>query len=116
MRTVRAAVLVFLCGTPAAAQSIDDLIGLARARGTPAIRSDGQWVAFGVRETNWTDNAYETEIWLADARGGGARQLTSAKGSSSQPSWSPDGTWLAFLSDRTGTQQIYRLSVGGGEG
>ncbi len=103
-------------GAPAAAQSIDDLIALKRVTGTPAISADGRRVAYQVRETNWDDNAYETEIWIADttaARSG--RQLTNAKKSSSQPAFSPDGRWLAFISDRTDTRQLYRLSLDGGE-
>ena len=116
MYMIRIAALVLLAVAPAAAQSIDDLIALKRTSGTPAISADGRWVAYGVRETNWTDNAYETEIWLADARTpGSARQLTNAKKSSSQPAFSPDGMWLAFVSDRSDTRQLYRLALGGGE-
>ena len=40
---------------PAAAQSIDDVIALKRASGTPAISPDGRRVAFAVRETNWDE-------------------------------------------------------------
>jgi dipeptidyl aminopeptidase/acylaminoacyl peptidase len=31
------------------------------------------------------------------------------------PAWSPDGRWLAFVSDRDGTRQLYRMAVDGGE-
>lgn len=116
MRLAPLVAVVLLASTPAAAQSIDDLIQLSRATGTPAISGDGRAVAYTVRETNWTDNAYETEIWLADARtAGSGRQLTRAAKSSTNPAFSPDGRWLAFLSDRSGTRQIYRLALGGGE-
>lgn len=112
----RLAALFLLFAVPAAAQSIDDLIALKRTSGTPAISADGRWVAYGVRETNWTDNAYETELWLADTRvAASGRQLTNAKKSSTQPAFSPDGQWLAFVSDRTDTRQLYRLSLAGGE-
>lgn len=120
MRRTRAVVLALLavpCAAASArAQSIDDLISLKRVTGTPAVSADGRRVAFQVRETNWDDNAYETEIWIADATAAGsARQLTSAKKSSSQPAFSPDGRWLAFVSDRTDTRQLYRLSLDGGD-
>ena len=98
--------------TPAG-PTIDDLLNLKRV-GAPAISPDGTRVAFTVRETNWDENAYETEIWVGDG-GGQSRQLTSAAKSSSQPAWSPDGQWLAFVSDRDGKRQIYRIAVGGGE-
>ena len=67
---------------PGTAPTIDDLIALKRAA-SPVISPDAKWVAYTVRETNWDDNAYETEIWLADARSGRPRQLTNGKKSSS---------------------------------
>ena len=74
-------------------------------------------MAYTVRDTNWDDNAYETEIWLVDARGATAapRQLTNAKKSSLAPSWSPDGSKLAFISDRTDKRQIYVINPQAGE-
>jgi dipeptidyl aminopeptidase/acylaminoacyl peptidase len=97
----------------AATPSIDDLINLQRA-GSPVIAPDGRRVAFTIRETNWDDNAYETELWLGDTSGP-ARQLTNASKSSMQPAWSPDGASLAFVSDRDGKRQLYRIAVAGGE-
>jgi len=92
--------------------SIDDLLNLKRVGG-PAISPDGRQVAFTIRETNWDENAFETEIWIGGS--GPARQLTNAKKSSTQPAWSPDGKWIAFISDRDGKRQIYRIAIGGGE-
>ena len=91
---------------PRVAPTVDQILSLKRA-GSPEISPDGRWVAYTVRETNWDDNAYETEIWLADAATGTSRQLTNAKKSSQSPAWSPDGSRLAFISDRTDKRQIY---------
>jgi len=100
---------------PKAAPTVDQVLSLKRA-GSPEISPDGRWVAYTVRETNWDDNAYETEIFLAEASGGGApRQLTNAKKSSRAPAWSPDGSRLAFLSDRSDKTQIYVINPLGGE-
>jgi dipeptidyl aminopeptidase/acylaminoacyl peptidase len=116
MHVFRVAILMVVAASPALAQSIDDLIALKRVTGTPAISPDGRRVAFTVRETNWADNTYETEVWIADVSAvGSARPLTSGAKSSQQPAWSPDGTWIAFLSDRSDVRQLYRLSVEGGE-
>jgi dipeptidyl aminopeptidase/acylaminoacyl peptidase len=92
--------------------SIDDLLNLKRVGG-PAVSPDGSSVAYTVRETNWDDNEYETEIWVGTATA--TRRLTNARKSSMQPAWSPDGKWLAFVSDRDGKRQLYRIAVGGGE-
>jgi dipeptidyl aminopeptidase/acylaminoacyl peptidase len=99
---------------PRVAPTVDQILSLKRA-GSPELSPDGRWVAYTVRETNWDDNAYETEIWLADAATGVARQLTNAKKSSQSPAWSPDGSKLAFISDRTDKRQIYLISPQGGE-
>ncbi len=94
--------------------TIDQLIELKRP-GAVAISPDGARVAYTVTETNWDDNAYETEIFLAEAKGGAPIQLTRAKKSSGSPAWSPDGRWLAFTSDRTDRRQLYLIDPRGGE-
>src|SRR5262245_22191591 len=99
---------------PKVAPTVDQILSLKRV-GSPAISPDGRRVAYTVRETNWDDDAYETEIWLADASGGPPRQLTNAKKSSRAPAWSPDGSRLAFVSDRTDKNQIYVINPSAGE-
>src|SRR5438477_10560437 len=105
---------------PRVAPTVDQILSLKRA-GSPQISPDGRSVAYTVRETNWDDNAFETEIWLADAATGvssakpATRQLTNAKKSSQSPAWSPDGSRLAFISDRTDKRQIYLINPQAGE-
>jgi dipeptidyl aminopeptidase/acylaminoacyl peptidase len=94
--------------------TVDQILSLTRA-GSPEISPDGRWVAYTVREANWTDDAYETQIWLGDARGGAPRQLTTSKKSSQSPAWAPDGSRLAFISDRTDKRQIYLINPHAGE-
>src|SRR5258707_11564983 len=99
---------------PRVAPTVDQILSLKRA-GSPEISPDGRWVAYTIRDTNWDDNAYETEIWLAEVATGATRQLTNAKKSSQSPAWSSDGSKLAFISDRTDKRQIYVISPQGGE-
>ena len=94
--------------------SIDDVINLKRV-GSPVISPDGRQVAYTIREANWEENAYETEIWIGDPATGKSRQVTNARKSSSQPAFSPDGAWLGFISDCDGKRQLYRIAPGGGE-
>jgi dipeptidyl aminopeptidase/acylaminoacyl peptidase len=65
-----------------AAPSIDDLLNLARV-GSPVISPDGRAVAYTLRETNWEDNEYETEIWIGTATD--SRRVTNARKSSQNP-------------------------------
>src|SRR5262245_42928644 len=99
---------------PTSAPSVDQILSLKRA-GAPEISPDGQRVAYTVRDTNWDDNAYETEIWIAEVESGRTYALTNAKKSSQSPAWSPDGSRLAFVSDRTDKRQIYAIDPRGGE-
>ena len=94
--------------------TIDELISL-QTPGGPRISPDGRFVAYTVQQVNWTDNSYDTQIWLANTQTGEIVKLTNSKKSSSNPLWSPDGKWLAFVSDRDGKRQIYVISPMGGE-
>lgn len=47
------------------------------------------------------------EIWAMDPFGGNVRQLTHSSGMDSQPSWSPDGEKLVFVSNRNGQSALY---------
>jgi dipeptidyl aminopeptidase/acylaminoacyl peptidase len=73
----------------------------------PQISPDGRLVAYQLQEANWDENALEAEIWIASVASGESYQLTKGKGSSTNARWSPDGSRLAFISNRDGGRQIY---------
>jgi len=54
------------------------------------------------------------DLWIAAREGGLARRLTSTPAVESHPHFSPDGRWIAFTSDRGGTDAVYVVSVDGG--
>ncbi len=99
---------------PKVAPTIDQILSLERVA-SPEISPDGRFVAYTVRTTSWAENAYETQIWLADVESGRVRQLTRSKKSSLAPSWSPDGRTIAFVSDRSDKRQIYVMDPHAGE-
>ena len=98
----------------AAEPTLEQMIALERAS-SPAVSPDGRLVAYAVRDTDWVGNAFVTQLWLADVEAGVTRQLTFGTKSNSAPSWSPDGRWLAFLSERGEKRQVFRLDMRGGE-
>lgn len=91
--------------------------------GAPKISPDGKKVIYEETTTNWETNAFETTLWLGDVGAGTTRRLTLAVKSSSDAAWSPDGRWIAFLSDRPGAlpkspadkKQLYVMPADGGE-
>ena len=70
----------------------------------PALSPDGATLAF----------AWRGDIWLVSSAGGVARPWSTHPGHDAQPHFSPDGTRIAFTSDRTGTRQVYLGHVSGG--
>src|SRR6185312_11575575 len=55
------------------------------------------------------------DIWSVSAKGGEARLLVSNPSTEGRPLLSPDGTRLAFISNRTGNGDIYVLTLASGE-
>ncbi len=82
----------------------------------PQISPDGQWVAYTVSTVKREEDKTEERIWMVAAAGGEAIALTAEGVSSSHPRWSPDGKYLAFLSERNeGKKQVWLLNRMGGE-
>ncbi len=68
--------------------------------GAPKISPDGRFVAYEVREANWKDNEFVHQLWLVNVATGKSFQLTRGKKSAGGADWSPDGKWLAFVTER----------------
>ena len=57
---------------------------------------------------------YAGDIWSVDANGGEARRLTSHPGMELFPKISPDGKWIAFSGEYSGSRQIFVMPSNGG--
>ncbi len=94
---------------------VDDLFGYREAH-DPQVTPDGQYVAFTVTSNSLKEDKSEKRIYMVPAAGGEAIALTAEGVSSESPRWSPDGKFLAFLSERSeGKTQVYLLNRLGGE-
>jgi dipeptidyl aminopeptidase/acylaminoacyl peptidase len=98
--------------------TIDELLTI-KSVGGAQIAPDGKWVAYTVGYGDFKQDAFVTQIWLADVSspgGGRVIQLTRGEKSSGNPKWSPDGAWLAFTSNRLEDKnQIFVINPAGGE-
>src|SRR6266576_3803291 len=95
--------------------TLDDLLTLRSVGGTQ-ISPDGKWVAYTVGYGDFKQDAFLTQIWLVATDSGKGFQLTRGDKSSTTPRWSPDGQWLAFLSNRIEDKnQIFLIDPNGGE-
>ena len=91
--------------------------------GSPKISPDGKHVVYEQTRTNWDANKFERDLWIANAVTGETHPLTTTGHSSNPAEWSPDGKWIAFLSDRPGVlpkspegkQQLWIMPADGGE-
>ncbi|MFM6942335.1 MAG: S9 family peptidase, partial [Aquirufa sp.] len=61
------------------------------------------------------DFVYQTHLYLGNLQTGESRALTSGKNSISSPTWSPDGSKIAFTRDMGAKSQLYVLDLAGGE-
>jgi dipeptidyl aminopeptidase/acylaminoacyl peptidase len=83
-------------------------------RGGVSFAPDGSRVVFSVADpVKGTSRA--RALWQYELSTGQTRQLTFSGKNDASPQWSPDGASIAFLSDRDGPAQIYRLPMRGGD-
>ena len=139
MRSAKVGLLVFslVIGTFTFAQnkpkiSLDEFFNSV-SFSSVKISPDGNSVVIGTERADWDRQIYSKDLWLYRAAGdkGSLIQLTQS-GHDTEPKWSPDGKWIAFLSDRKsgdtassddsaddkkdeGVNQIYLIDPHGGE-
>lgn len=87
-----------------------------------ALSPDGGHVVYAVREPLMTEDEsrYLTHLYLVPSEGGTPIQLTWGSHANRTARWSPDGRYLAFVSDRPGLNgekkaNIYVMRIAGGE-
>ena len=89
--------------------------------GSPTLSPDGEWVLYTVRARDMDDDDLEavTHVWRARLDSTDNRQLTRGPRSATDPSWSPDGSHIAFLAARDerpdARRQVYLMRADGGE-
>lgn len=111
-------ILLFVAAPVSAAPrglAAEDLVALDRVS-SPVLAPDGRNVVYALREADVAANEATTSLWMQALDGkAAARRLTAASSSAMAPQFAPDGRALYFLSARSGSTQVWRLPLGGGE-
>ncbi|HKY91382.1 MAG TPA: S9 family peptidase [Nevskiaceae bacterium] len=114
---LRAALLAALPWSAGAADraplTVEDLVALERVS-DPKLSPDGTTVAYAVETADRANNRYVSAIWVADVATAKHRPVTAATSNATTPRWGPGGE-LYFLSDRSGSEQVWRFDMRGGE-
>src|SRR5690242_11766822 len=126
---------LFAClGATQSAKSLLTLDEFCNAVDIVKVRSSphGGAVVIETSRADWDANRFRSDLWLYRAEGPGSLVALTQSGHDRNPEWSPDGRWIAFLSDRsvsTETEkpaettkpksetpaQVYVIPVNGGE-
>jgi dipeptidyl aminopeptidase/acylaminoacyl peptidase len=112
--------LLLLAGAPTpgiAAEShpfnVHDLVEMARVS-DPAVSPDGTSVVFTLRTTDLAADKGRTDLWQMGIDGSGLHRVTESAGADGSAQWAPGGE-VYFVSDRSGSSQVWALPVVGGE-
>ena len=92
--------------------TVQDLVRLERIS-DPAISPDGKHLSYTLRTTDMEANKGRTGVWLLDSlkHNPTAVRLTDIAANANSPAWSADGAFLYFLSNRSGSNQVWRVDA-----
>jgi tricorn protease len=79
-----------------------------------ADEGEGRLLRFPDIHGDFVVFVYAGDLWRAPSDGGAARRLTAHAGLELFPQISPDGRWIAFSAEYTGSRQVYVMPSGGG--
>jgi dipeptidyl aminopeptidase/acylaminoacyl peptidase len=119
--------LIFVCALVYAAEkpklTLDEFFNYVEILAV-AVSPDGNSVVINTERADWDQSIFRRDLWLYRNDGKSLTQLTQA-GDNTRPQWSPDGNWIAFVSERKSAKeddakeeevaQLYLIPVGGGE-
>jgi dipeptidyl aminopeptidase/acylaminoacyl peptidase len=98
--------------------TVDDLVRIANVTELD-LSPDGEYVVYSVGEPNHEEDTAQYDLWRARWDGSAKRPLTRTPDSDEyQAAYSPDGRWIAFLSDRgdeDAKTQVWMMPADGGE-
>ena len=118
LRLLAASLLLGVFATVSGAEthpfSVHDMLAMDRIS-DPRVSPDGKLVTFTVRVTDLEANKGRNDIHVAAVDGSFVRRLTTSDANDTQARWWLEGKTIFFLSTRSGSTQVWRIAVDGGE-
>ena len=104
--------VLLLCLLAASAQELPDRLEpmdvfRVQVASDPQISPDGKRIVYSRQSADVSSDRRVSNLWIVNFDGSEHRPLATGTYSDSSPRWSPDGTRLAFISDRDGKSQLY---------
>ena len=100
--------------TAAERLSLTDIFQIQTAT-QPEISPDGKRIVYQRNFADITTDRRYSNLWIVNFDGSGDRPLTSGQFTDANARWSPDGTELAFTSNRDGSTQVWRIWLDSGQ-
>lgn len=94
--------------------TINDMLAMDRIS-DPQVSPDGKLIVFTLRKTDLAQNRGTTDLWIIGTDGKGLLRLTTHSKNDWSPRWAKCGKRIWFLSSRSGSVQVWRIKVDGGE-
>lgn len=97
----------------AAGRLTPEVMWKMRRAGSSSLSPDGTRLLYTLTDYNMAENRGVTTVWTEEIATGKCRQLTDGTSNSAAPQWSADGQSVWFLSDRSGSMQVWRMAADG---
>lgn len=81
--------------------------------GASSLSPDAGTLLYQQTDYSMAENRGVTTLWVEDLASGTVRRLTDTSSNSADPRWSPDGSKIRFLSDRSGSMQVWEMAADG---
>ena len=95
--------------------SVEDYLAL-QSVSELSVSPEGSYLAYTITANDLKEDSTRDTVWMLSTSGGEPVRMTSADSDASSPQWSPDGRYLAVLSDRKDeTTQVWLLDRRGGD-
>ncbi|MBQ8916269.1 MAG: S9 family peptidase [Alistipes sp.] len=78
-----------------------------------SLSPDGAWLLYAQTDYNMAENRGSTTLWVEELATKAVRQLTDRTSQNTAPQWSADGKHIYFLSDRSGSMQLWQMNADG---